>query len=225
MSTRARHAVAGAVLVIASALAPQAAAQTYAASAGWGAGLMSYQPFVEQGEHTPLEIGLSAPWVLVLTAESWQLDGWLGLRLGGSFSHGTVAFPTTERNVSAWGLEGAALVRVIPPAVDRAVSAYGMVGGGFIWFGLGHGGVVPIAATGVVYDSRERRQPMALLGGGIEFMTGMRLLDDQIGVRVEAADQVTFGSPFRPVEGASTTGSKHNLRLSVMLFSAVPGLF
>jgi hypothetical protein len=27
------------------------------------------------------------------------------------------------------------------------------------------------------------------------------------------------------VEGASTTGSKHNLRLSVMLFSAVPGLF
>jgi hypothetical protein len=201
-----------------------AAAQTYGTSAGWGGGFMSFAPFAEQGQFSPQEIGLSAPWVVLATAEGWQYGGWVGLRLGGSYSHGTVAFPTADRNISAWGLEAAALLRVLPPQEGRTASAYLIGGGGFMWFNLGEGGAVPIAGTNLIYDDADRRQPMALGGAGLEFMTNMRAFGDQVGVRVEAVDQVTFGSPLRPFDGADS-GARHNLRVSIMLFSAVPGIF
>jgi hypothetical protein len=225
MITRIRSAASVAALMLATAFAAQdAAAQTYATSAGWGGGFMSFQPFAESGEHTPQEIGLSSSWVAVATAESWQLDSWLGLRLGGSFSRGAVAFPTADRTVSAWGLEGAALLRVMPPAEGRTATAYAIAGGGFMWFNLGAGAPVPIAGTGLIYDAGDRRQPMAMAGGGLEFMTSMRPFGEQLGIRVEGVDQVTFGSPLRPV-GSSDSAARHNLRLSVTLFSTTPGIF
>jgi hypothetical protein len=225
MSVRARAGLAAAVLAVAGAVAPaSAAAQAYDSSVGWGGGYISFAPFVEQGEHSPRDIGMGAAWVAMLQGESWQLDRWLGLRLAGFYSNATVAFPTADRSTSAYGLEAAALVRVVPPVAGRAASAYLIGGGGMLWFGLGGGGVVPIAGTDVIYDDRHRNQPMAMGGGGIEVMTGARMLDGGIGVRIEAVDQVTFRSPLRPADGQAS-GAMHNLRLSVTLFSGLPGLF
>jgi hypothetical protein len=225
MRTRTRSALAAGFLGLAVAFtATDAAAQTYTTSAGWGGGFISFQPFIEQGEHSPQDIGLSSSWVVQATAESWQLDRWVGLRLGGSFSRGAVAFPVNDRTVTTLGLEAAALLRVIPPVEGRTTSAYGIAGGGFMWFNLGAGGAAPIAGTAVIYDDRDRRRPMAVVGGGIEFMTGMRAFDDNVGIRVEAVNQVTFGGPLTPVDGPRP-GAMHNPRLSVMLFSGTPGIF
>lgn len=225
MSTRTRLALTAATLAFSAALSATAVqAQAYATSAGWGGGYMSFQPFAEAGSTSPQEIGLAAPWVVQATAETWQLDRWVGLRLGGSFSRGTVEFPTANRRITAWGLEAAALVRVVPPVEGRTASAYVIGGGGFMWFNMGEGGAVPIAGTTLVYDDGDRRQPMALGGAGLEFMTAMRPFGDAIGVRIEGVDQVTFGSPLRPFDG-SDSGARHNLRISLMLFSTVPSIF
>jgi hypothetical protein len=201
-----------------------AAAQAYATSAGWGGGFISFQPFIEQGEYSPQDIGMSSSWVAQVTAESWQLDRWVGLRLGGSFSRGAVTFPANDRTVTAWGLEAAALLRVVPPVEGRTASAYAIAGGGFMWFNLGAGGVAPIAGTGVIYDDRDRRSPVALAGGGLEFMTGLRFMDTDLGIRLEAVDQVSFGGPLTPLDGPRP-GAMHNPRLSIMLFSGTPGIF
>jgi hypothetical protein len=221
----ARSALAFACLWLALAASPtDAAAQTYAASAGWGGGFISFQPFITQGEHSPQDIGLSSSWVAQATAESWQLDRWVGVRLGGTFSRGALAFPANDRTVTTWGLEAAALLRVVPPVEGRTASAYGIAGGGFMWFNMGAGGASPIAGTAVIYDDQDRRRPMALVGGGIEFMTGMRAMDNDVGIRIEGVNQVTFGGPLTPVDGPKP-GAMHNPRISVMLFSGTAGIF
>lgn len=201
-----------------------ACGQDYDVSAGWGGGYISYAPFVERGATSAQDIGMSATWVALLQAESWQLQRWVGVRLGGFYSRGTVTYPTAEKKSSVFGIETAALIRVIPPAPGRAGSAYLIGGGGLMWFELGEGPAVPIAGADVIYDPDERRQWMLLGGGGIELMTGLRALDGQIGVRLEAVDQIAMGRPFRDIGGADPE-LMHNLRFSVALFSGVPKLF
>jgi hypothetical protein len=76
----------------------------------------------------------------------------------------------------------------------------------------------------VEYDSDESRQLVALGGGGIEVLTGLRVFDGEIGVRAEAIDNIMFDRPLRPV-GAGSSDMMHNLRFTVTLFSGVPRLF
>jgi hypothetical protein len=221
---RKRVACAARVTVVLAALltAAQAGAQEYSSSLGWGGGYISFSPFVEQGEHSAKEIRLSPAWVAVLQGESWVLNRWLGLRLGGIYSRGTVTLPTAERSVAVYGLETAALLRILSPAAPRKATAYLVGGGGVLWYCLGQGGPVRIAGTGVLYDDGERRQFMALGGGGIELMPGLRGLDGPIGVRLEVVDQVMLEQPFRPLEGAGF-GATHNPRLSITLFAGLFG--
>lgn len=199
-------------------------AQNYDTSAGWGGGYLMYQPFVEAGDDTPVDIGFNDTWVALLQAETWQLNRWIGLRLGGYYSHGTVTLPTRDIDADAYGIETAALIRVIPPADDRFVSLYLIGGGGINWFGLGEGGSTVLEGSNVEYRSDERRQFSALGGAGLEVLTGLRALDGEIGVRAEAVDQILFDRPFRVVGGADP-GMMHNLRFSLTLFAGVPSLF
>jgi hypothetical protein len=199
-------------------------AQHYSTSAGWGGGYVMYAPFIDAGEDSPTDIGFNDTWVALLHAESWQFGRWIGLRLGGYYSHGTVTLPTRNIDAAAYGIETAALIRVVPPAENRFVSLYLIGGGGLNWYGLGEGGDAVVEGANVMYHRGDRRQWSVLGGGGLEVLTGFRALDGEIGVRAEAVDQIMMGRPFRPIGGADP-GMMHNLRFSLTLFAGVPSLF
>jgi hypothetical protein len=215
-SVRLAVAVAAGAVLMPSA---DAAAQLYDASAGWGGGYVQYQPFIESGDDSPVDIGYGGTWVAVVQAERW-LAGWVGLRLGGFYSHGTVTLPTRDNRANVYGVETAALLRIVPPAERRYMSAYLIGGGGVTWFGLGEGDDVLIDGSNVVYSPGEARQFTALGGGGIELLTGIRVTDGEIGVRLEGVDQVVLGRPFRPV-GGSDPGIMHNIRGTITLFTGI----
>lgn len=229
MSRDMRNCVRAACSILATACAAllvdstEAAAQDYSSSAGWGGGYVQYAPFIEAGDDSPVDIGFGGTWVAVLQAEKW-VAGWLGLRLGGLYSHGTVTLPTSNNRADLYGLETAALLRIIPPARERTMSAYLIGGGGIVWYGLGDGDDVLIEDSNVVYTPGESRQFAALGGAGIEVLTGIRALGEQIGVRVEGVDQMVLGRPFRPV-GGSDPGMMHNMRLTLTLFTGIGNLF
>jgi hypothetical protein len=214
-----------ALMMAAGALAAPtlAAGQNYDTSAGWGGGYVMYQPFIDAGEDSPVDIGFKDTWVALLQVETWQLNRWIGLRLGGYYSHGSVTLPTRNIDADAYGIETAALIRVVPPADNRFVTLYLIGGGGINWFGLGEESA-SIEDSNVEYRADDRRQFSALGGAGLEVMTGLRALDGEIGVRAEAVDQIMFKRPFRPVGGADP-GMMHNLRFSLTLFAGVPSLF
>ena len=226
MNLRARACGAGILLAAASILGLSAPAhgQDYDMSAGWGGGYISYAPFVKQGTAAPADIGLGATWVALLQAETWHLRRWVGLRVGGFYSRGTVTYPTAQKQTSVYGAELAGLVRIIPPAPDRIGTVYLIGGGGLMWYQLGEGPTVPIADAGVTYNADDRRQWMLLGGGGIELMTGLTAFDGELGVRFEGVDQISLSRPFREI-GGPDPDMMHNLRFSVMLFSGVPKLF
>ena len=216
---------AAAVFALLAAGSTRAQAQDYDTSIGWGGGYLKFAPFVEQGASAPSDLGLGGTWVAVLQAESWKLNRWLGLRLGGFYSHGNVAYPTAEKDVSAYGAEAAVLLRIVPPAPQRTVSAYVLAGGGLTYFALGEGGgTVPIAGTNVLYDEGDARQWMGVAGGGLEFLTGITVYDGLIGVRAEAVDMMALSRPLREI-GGGDPDPMHNLRFSVTVFSGVPKLF
>lgn len=196
-----------------------AAAQTYNASAGWGGGYVQYAPFIESGDDSPVDIGFGGTWVAVAQAEGWK-GGWVGLRLGGFYSHGTVTLPTRNNRADVYGVETAALLRVIPPQENGMLSAYLIGGGGVTWFNLGEGDDVLIEGSNVIYSPDESRQFMALGGGGIEVLTGIRVTDGEIGVRLEGVDQMVLGRPFRPAEG-SDPGMMHNIRATLTIFTGI----
>jgi hypothetical protein len=202
-----------------------AAAQNYDTSVGWGGGYVQYAPFIESGEDSPVDIGFGGTWIAGLQAEGWELGGWLGVRLGGFYSHGTVTLPNRDIAADAWNLETTALVRIVPPAEHRSMTAYLIGGGGVTWFGLGDGDdEVLIEGSNVVYDPGETRQLAVLAGGGIEVLTGIRVTDGQIGVRLEGVDQMVLDHPFRPL-GGSDPGMMHNIRATITLFAGVGTLF
>lgn len=201
-----------------------AAAQTYDISAGWGGGYVQYAPFVEAGDDTPRDVGFGGTWVALVQVEKWELSHWLGLRLGGYYSHGTVTLPSSNNRAAAWGVETAALVRVVPPTDRTYVSAYLIGGGGMNWFDLGEGNNVPVPGSNLVYSQDDARQFTILGGGGIEVLTGFRVMDGEIGVRAEGVDHIVLDRPFRPA-GGSSAGMMHNLRFTLTLFSGVPSLF
>jgi len=205
-------------------LAAPLTAQDYDTSAGWGGGYISYAPFVEQGTLSSQEIGLGGTWVAVAQFETWHLQRWVGLRLGGFYSYGTVTYPTATKDASIYGVELAGLLRVVPPAPGRTATAYLIGGGGSMWFGLGDGPTVAIADADVVYHDKDRRQWTLLGGGGLEFMTGLTAFDGQLGIRIEGVDQIALSRPFKPMDGADP-GMMHNIRVSVALFSGAPRLF
>lgn len=219
-----------AVVLLAGLLVVQAAAahaQDYDTSIGWGGGYMQFAPFLEQGAASPRDIGIGATWVAVLNAESWKFNRWVGLRLGGFYSQGPVTYPTAEKDVSAYGVEAAALLRVVPPNPNTLMSAYLIGGGGLMWFALGESDdspVVPIAGTTAVYDERDRRQFMVMGGAGLEYLPGWRAFDGMIGLRFEAVDQISLSRPIRQI-GGPDPDMMHNLRFSLTLFSGVPRLF
>lgn len=207
--------------------ASHANAQDYDTSIGYGGGYLRFAPFVEQGSASPSDIGIAGSWVAVLQAETWKFNRWVGIRLGGFYSRGPVEYPTAEKDVSSYGAEVAALLRVVPPAENAMVSAYLIGGGGLMWFGLGENAVapvVPIAGTTVLYDERDRRQLMLLGGAGLEYTPGWRAFDGLIGVRLEAVDQISLSGPLRPIDGPDPD-MMHNLRFTLTLFSGVPKLF
>jgi hypothetical protein len=213
------------VLLIADVSA--ARAQGYDTSIAWGGGYMKFAPFVDQGAAAPSDIGIAGTWVALLQAETWKLNRWVGIRAGGFYSNGAVEYPTAEKNVSAYGGELAALLRVLPPRENQQFSLYLIGGGGLMWFGLGESDaspVVPIAGTSVVYDARDRRQFMVMGGGGLEVLSGITAFEGQLGVRVEVVDQVALSRPLRVIDGGDPD-MMHNLRFSLTLFSGVPKLF
>jgi hypothetical protein len=196
-----------------------AAAQAYNASAGWGGGYVQYAPFIDSGDDSPVDIGFGGTWTAVAQAEGWKGNR-LGLRLGGFYSHGTVTLPARNHRADAYGVETAALLRIIPPRENGSASAYLIGGGGVIWFGLGQGDDVLIEDSNVIYSPDEARQYMALGGGGIEVLTGIRVADGRIGVRLEGVDQMVLGRPFRPADGEDS-GMMHNIRFTLTLFTGI----
>lgn len=200
-----------------------ARAQHYDTSAGWGGGYFQFQPFVEAGEDAPEDLGFGGTWVAVVQAETWRFNRWVGARLGGFYSSGSIDYPAGDRQHSIYGLETALLLRVVPPNDLNFVTAYLIGGGGITWFDMGGSDVV-VPGAAVEYDSDESRQLVALGGGGIEVLTGLRVFDGEIGVRAEAIDNIMFDRPLRPV-GAGSSDMMHNLRFTVTLFSGVPRLF
>lgn len=218
---------AAALLMAVMLLAPSpASAQDYDTSVAWGGGLIQFAPWVDAGGASPRDLGLGSGMTAVLHGETWHFNRWVGARLGGFYSRGTVEYPTANKNANAWGAEASGLVRVMPPAAERMVTAYLIGGGGLTWFTLGEGPhVAPIAGTStVIYSPDWRRLWTAHGGAGVEIMSGMRAFDGQLGVRIEAANMVTFNAPLR-VEGATSPDPAHNLRVFVTLFSGVPRLF
>lgn len=218
-----------AVVVLAAAAAlssTPARAQGYDTSVGWGGGYVQFAPYVESGAATPTDIGLEGTWIAVAQAESWQLGRRVGVRLGAFYSHGDVTLPTGNRNAATFGVETAALLRVVPPRAENFLSAYLIGGGGLTWFSMDDKGedIIPISGSAVIYDADEARQFAALAGGGIEVLPDWQLGDAAIGLRFEVVDHITFGSPFRPAE-SSDSEARHNLRFTVTLFSGVERLF
>ncbi|HSK18047.1 MAG TPA: hypothetical protein VK912_02830 [Longimicrobiales bacterium] len=203
----------------------EAAAQDYDTSVGWGGGYVQYAPFIESGEDSPVDIGFGGTWIAGLQAEGWDLGGWLGVRLGGSYSHGTITLPNRNIAADAWNLETTALVRIVPPAVHRSMTAYLIGGGGVTWFGFGEGDEeVLIEGSNVAYNPEDTRQLTVLGGAGIEMLTGIRVTDGQLGLRLEGVDQLILDHPFRPLDG-SDPGSMHNIRATLTLFAGVGSLF
>ena len=215
------------VLVALAALSGTPAhAQGYDTSAGWGGGYFQFAPFVESGNDTPRDIGFGGTWVAVLQAESWKAARRIGLRLGGYYSHGNVTFPAVSKRAATYGIEAAGLLRIAPAREGNSLNLYLIGGGGLMWFSMEDQDedIIAIPGTSVVYDADEKLQPVALGGGGIEILPGLQLFDSPVGLRLEAVDNITFGSPFHP---ANSTDSemRHNLRFTVTLFSGVEALF
>lgn len=224
MMLRVRAGLTAAGLLAALLLPGAGAAQDYQTSVAWGGGYFQFQPFVDAGDDAPADLGFGGTWVAILQAENWQFNHWVGLRLGGFLSQGSIDYPSGALDHTIYGIEAAGLVRVVPPRPERRVSAYLLGGGGVTWFSLGDGsGEVPIPGTNAVYDTDEARQYVALAGGGVEMMTGFRFFDGDLGVRAEAIDNIAFG---RPIHAADDDGGMmHNLRFTIALFTGVPPLF
>jgi hypothetical protein len=213
----------GALAALAALLAPAvASAQDYDTSVAWGGGYYRFAPLVD-GDTAAADLGFGGTWVAVLQAETWQLNRWVGARLGGFYSMGSIDYPIGGRDHAIYGLEAAALVRVVPPAEDRSMTAYLIAGGGLTWFSMGETSA-QVPGTTVVYDADESRQLVALGGLGIEVLTGLRAFGGDIGVRLEGIDNVHFDRPLRPI-GEDGSDMTHNLRFTVALFSGVPKLF
>jgi hypothetical protein len=224
MMQRVRAGLAGALLALAALAVPgSTTAQDYQTSVGWGGGYFMFQPFVDASPDTP-ELGFGGTWVAVLQAETWRFNRWVGLRAGGFLSNGTIDYPDGALDHSIYGVEAAALVRVVPPREGRRASAYVLGGGGVTWFSMGDApGEVPIPGTNVIYDPDEARQYVVLGGGGVEVLTGLRFFDGDIGLRAEAVDNIALNRPLH-VSGQEAD-MMHNLRFTLALFTAAPSLF
>jgi hypothetical protein len=203
-----------------------ARAQDYDTSAGWGGGYIQFAPFVESGNATPSDIGFGGTWLAVLQAEAWKFDRRVGARLGGFYSHGSVSMPLGSKRAATFGLEATALLRVAAPRETNSLNAYLIGGGGVMWFSMEDRGetIIPISGTSVIYDADEARQFAALAGAGVEILPDWQLADATVGLRIEAIDYMTFGSPFRPV-GSNASEMRHNPRVTVTIFSGVSRLF
>jgi hypothetical protein len=201
-------------------------AQEYDTSAGWGGGYVQFAPFVESGNDTPRDIGFGGTWLAVVQAESWQLSRRVGVRLGGFYSHGSVTLPVGSRRAAMFGLETAALLRIASPRAANLLAPYLIGGGGIVWFSMDDKGetIIPIGGSNVVYDADEARQFAVLGGAGMEVLPDLQLFDGTFGVRLEAVDYITFGSPFRPV-GPSDSEMRHNLRFTVTMFTGAERMF
>lgn len=185
---------------------------------GWGVSLFSFSPFVEGiGGPTPGDAALESSMGGTLFVHHW-LNPWLGLHADAAFSRPELTLPTQAASIDLWTFSAGATLR--PLGHPRPVAPYGMASVGLVSYGLG-GPSLRLEEEDLILDTGRTEQLMVQFGGGLDIALFTLRDHERVGLRVEAANLMVTGRPFR-LDGRPDQGGQNHLRLTVGLHTSLP---
>jgi hypothetical protein len=183
---------------------------------GYGVGMFTFSPFVEAATgDARFESSLGGS----LYLHHW-LNPWFGLQLDAAYTRPELTLGNQLASVDTWAFSGGLTVRPLGP--PRPVAPYAMGAAGLISYGLG-GPSLRLGETELILDTDETEQFMLQVGGGLDIALLTTLDQNVVSLRVEAANLMVSGRPFRMEgQGAGQAGGHSHLRLTVGLNASIP---
>jgi hypothetical protein len=197
-----------------------AAAQAYRYGAGWTVGGSDLTALNPDGGGISLDPDPS--FLVGLHLErSYGATGQFVLRYQGTYLAPQLDWSAGERTIDAVSLDVSGLLRILDPTEPRTVLPYLMAGAGGIWYDLGRGPNTSYPVANAYHDGGSRVLPLVAFGLGVDVPLGLTWDNSPVRLRVEGADQMTFGSPLRRVSDRERYGPVHHLRFTIGAYAAV----
>jgi hypothetical protein len=185
---------------------------------GWGVTIFNFSPFVEGLNDEPAgDVAFGNSMGGVLYVHHW-LNPWIGLQADGAYSRPELTLPGQTASVDLWTFSAGASFR--PLGAPRPVAPYLVASAGLVSYGLG-GPPLRLEQNDLILDTDRTEQFMFQVGGGLD--VALFTLGDYevVGLRVEAANLLVSGRPFR-VEDQGDAGGHSHWRLMVGLHTSIP---
>ncbi len=175
------------------------------------------------GGGVPVQLKPGTGYVLGLHFDSWYgQTRRIGVRYAGGYQQPQVDWTTGERKIDVATADISLMLRPIVPENEAPVIPYLAAGLGGIWYDMGRGRQVNFDSADAYYDGTSRVLPAALVGIGFDILLppSLEWYALPIRIRLEAADYISFNSPFKQISDASRYGAVHNFRFTVGAYSS-----
>ena len=175
------------------------------------------------GGGTPVELLPGTGFILRLHIDSWYgQTRRVGIRYQGAYLQPQVTWITGERSIDTATADISVLLRPMVPESDDRVIPYLAAGLGGIWYDLGRGPQTTFDPADAYYDGSSRVLPAALVSLGVDILLppSLEWHAAPIRIRLEAADHISFNSPFKQISDTSRYGAVHHFRFTVGAYYA-----
>ena len=175
------------------------------------------------GGGTPVELSPGTGFIFGLHFDSWYGQARrVGVRYQGAYQQVEFDWTSGERDIDMATADVSVLFRPIAPEADDRAIPYLAAGLGGIWYDLGRGPQVSFDPADAYYDGSSRVLPAALVGLGVDILLppSAQWHASPIRIRLEAADYISFNSPFKQISDTSRYGAVHHFRFTVGAYSS-----
>ena len=206
-------------LLMCVAASGQLEGQAFRYGAGWTLGGSYLTELNPDAAGTALEPGLGFLFGLHLE-RGYGNDARFAVRYQGTYMNVQMPWVDGDRNIDAVSADVAVLARALNPR-EYTIWPYLMAGGGGVWYDLGRGPISSFPQADAYHDGSSFVLPFATAGVGVDLPMGWTWDTWPVRVRLEAADQMTFGSPLRQLSDQDRYGPVHHLRFTFGAYTGV----